>query len=81
MEWDFWTWFGYFYLVGLPLIGLGLGVVLMLIVLYKRFVLKEPVEDLGGVEYEERDECIVPSDMDILNCPLWHHAAYDDDRR
>ena len=78
MEWDFWTWFGYFYLVGLPLIGLGLGVVLMLIVLYKRFVLKEPVEDLGGVEYEERDECIVPTIE--YKCPIRYWAAYDNDK-
>ena len=75
MEWDFWTLYTYFLFIGLPLIGLVSGVILAIAALFS----KEPV-DFSGVEYENRDDCIVPSMADELNCPLMYHAAYDDNK-
>jgi len=75
MEWDFWTLYTYFLFIGLPLIGLVSGVILAIAALFS----KEPV-DFSGVEYENRDDCIVPSRADKLNCPLMYHAAYDDNK-
>ena len=69
-----------FLFIWLPIIY---GTIYILAVIYSLITgsrVAEHLEGDGCCNHEERDECIVPSMADELECPLMYHAAYDDDK-